>query len=103
MAATPGSDHWRKLEELFYGALDLEPSERPAFLDRSCGSDSELRQEVEILLNSSDRTWGFFQRPLRAIAGQVTAASDFFVQRIGDYKVIRPLGEGGMGKVYLAV
>ena len=102
MAATPGSDHWRKLEELFYGALDLEPSERPAFLDRSCGSDFELREEVEILLNSSDRTWGFFQRPLRAIAGQVTAASDFFVQRIGDYKVIRPLGEGGMGKVYLA-
>jgi len=102
MAANPGSDHWRKLEELFYAALDLAPSERPSFLDHSCEADSALRREVEILLNSSDKTWGFFQKPLQAAAEQVTAGSDFFGQRIGDYKVIRLMGEGGMGKVYLA-
>jgi serine/threonine-protein kinase len=102
MAETPGNDHWRKLEELFYAALDLEPSERPAFLDRSCGADSELRREVEVLLNSSEKTWGFFQKPLQAVAEQVAQSSESAGQRLGDYKIIRLLGEGGMGKVYLA-
>ena len=102
MAANPRSDHWRKLEELFYAALDLAQPDRASFLDRSCGTDSELRREVEILLRSSGETWGFFQKPLEEVAGRVAATSDFFGQRIGAYKISRLLGEGGMGKVYLA-
>jgi len=101
MVANPGNEHWRKLEELFYAALDLEPAQRPAFLDRACASNPELRQEVETLLNSSEKTWGFFQKPLQEAAQQVAATSDS-AQRFGDYQVIRLLGEGGMGKVFLA-
>src|SRR5580704_300067 len=102
MAANPGNDHWRQLEELFYAALDLDPAERAAFLDRSCGSNAEVRREVDVLLSSSEKTWGFFQKPLQAVAERVTMDSESDGPRLGDYKVIRQIGEGGMGKVYLA-
>jgi serine/threonine protein kinase/tetratricopeptide (TPR) repeat protein len=102
MAANPGNDHWRQLEELFYAALDLDPADRAAFLDRSCGSNAEVRREVDVLLSSSEKTWGFFQKPLQAVAERVTMDSESDGPRLGDYKVIRQIGEGGMGKVYLA-
>jgi eukaryotic-like serine/threonine-protein kinase len=102
MAANAGKDHWQLLEELFYEALDQEPSQREAFLDRCCEGNAGLRNEVEVLLNSADKTWGFFQKPFQAAAQQVAPGAAVTGQRIGTYEVIRLLGEGGMGKVYLA-
>ncbi len=102
MAANPGRDHWQLLEQVFYEALDLEASERVAFLERSCEGDSALRDEVEALLNSADKTWGFFQKPFQAAAQREAPGNDVSGQQIGAYEIIRLLGEGGMGKVYLA-
>jgi len=102
MAVNPGNDHWRQLEELFYAALDLDPAERAAFLDRSCGSNAEVRREVDVLLSSSEKTWGFFQKPLQEAAELITMDSEPDGHRLDDYKVIRQIGEGGMSKVYLA-
>jgi serine/threonine protein kinase/tetratricopeptide (TPR) repeat protein len=95
---------WRQIEDLFQAALDCESVRREAFLDSACGHDTSLRQEVESLLASYDKgsfteTPAFVEglklleeRDERSLAGQ----------NIGPYKVIRKLGQGGMGAVYLA-
>jgi serine/threonine protein kinase/tetratricopeptide (TPR) repeat protein len=100
VAAASSADHWGRLEKLFYQALELEPSARAHLLDEACGGDAGLRQEVESLLESSQKTSGL----LRGLVEQ--AAQEFTVksagQRAGPYQITGLLGEGGMGKVYLA-
>src|SRR5579871_2005161 len=97
-------DRWRRLEEIFLAAADLPKTERAVLLDAECGDDLDLRKDVESLLDSDDQSEGFIVRPLQAIAQNITDAEDVNVgHKIGPYRVLKTLGEGGMGKVYLAV
>jgi hypothetical protein len=68
MASATDSDHWNRLEKLFYQALDLEPAARIAFLNQACGDNATLRKEVESLLISSDKTFSFLQKPIEVTA-----------------------------------
>ena len=52
-------DRWRRIEELFHAALDLPPAERDAYLQQSCGPDTELRKEVHSLLQSAEESIDF--------------------------------------------
>jgi WD40 repeat protein/serine/threonine protein kinase len=90
-----------KEERIFEGALGLGAGERGAYLDRECGGDAELRRRVEGLLDALDRAGAFMRAPAAGAAGagmQREQAGD----RIGRYKLLQAIGEGGCGVVYMA-
>lgn len=100
MTAPSSSDHWERLEKLFYQAMDLDPAARPAFLDEACSGNSQLRKEVQSLLDSANQSVAFLRNRVERAAQRL--AREDLGQRIGPYRLIGRLGEGGMGKVYLA-
>jgi len=101
---------WAEIKAVVATALDTPTANRRAYLDDACGTDAELRREVESLLVAA-------QGPdsLPAARAAVAAASASYAieaesilrgaieQTLGDrYEIVRPLGSGGMGAVFLA-
>jgi len=91
---------WTRVRSLLERALDVDDAERAAWVAAECGGDRELRRDVEALL-ASDARAGTFDPPdgaslARALAVPTQGA------RIGPYELVRRLGEGGMGAVFLA-
>ncbi|MGQ0720942.1 MAG: protein kinase domain-containing protein [Candidatus Eiseniibacteriota bacterium] len=84
-------ERWSRLQELFADLLDTPAPERPAFLDREVGADTELRAELERLLALTGSAGGFLAAPVTDSPGAV-----------GPYRLLEVLGEGGFGVVYLA-
>ena len=72
---TPARKRWRELEQLLDAALDLRAEERGAFLDRACGSDAELRRDLERLVHSCEAAQDFLQEPAPAFAAPPSAQS----------------------------
>jgi serine/threonine protein kinase/TolB-like protein len=106
MASSSGSDHWRRLEALFYGALELKPEARLEYLDQNCGADAELRREVEALLTSAEKPMDFLEKPVIEAAHQMMEQDRHKTKTAGTclahYEIKSMLGAGGMGEVYLA-
>ena len=96
---------FQTIEEIFHSARDQEPEQMGPFLDSACAGDAELRAEVELLLASHRRASSFIELPAIGLANRILqseSASVLVGQRFGHYELIRPLGAGGMGEVYLA-
>lgn len=104
---------WRRIDELFSRARALDGPERERFLDEACAGDAALHTELVSLLAASADD-GFLSSPaIDLAAGKLDApVADVGVrssservppgERIAHYRVMRHLGEGGMGVVYEA-
>src|SRR5262245_15217337 len=89
---------------IFKAAVKLSPEQRAAYLDRACGTDHTLRREVESLLRAHEDADSFLQsQPARppATVGDGRLAEGPGT-RLGPYKLLQQIGEGGMGVVYMA-
>src|SRR5215813_12089214 len=96
-------ERWKLVDQLLQEALEREPAERPAFLDQACGDDHELRREVESLIGFHGRAETFIEAPPAEVAAALLRAKETRAgQTIGHYEIVREIGSGGMGKVYLA-
>ena len=94
-------DRWRQIKEILAAALDAAPEDRPALLERLCRNDIEVRAEVQKLLALEARADEALDS--RAVPGSVLRET--LGQKppdvIGPYRILRELGHGGMGVVYL--
>jgi serine/threonine protein kinase len=95
-------DRWRRIDELFRAAVECEPARRAELLNESCQGDELLREEVESLL-AADHSGNFtdvsaYHDAVRLLHNHQQLAG----RHIGPYRVVRELGVGGMGTVYLA-
>ncbi|MGI8890899.1 MAG: protein kinase domain-containing protein [Chthoniobacterales bacterium] len=97
------SDEYDRLQEIFLAAVDLPKKEQSVYLESECGDDARLREEVESLIAADSQTDGFTEQIDSAIPGDVFPDAPIDLgQQFGAYRILRELGRGGLGMVYLA-
>ncbi|MBA2244472.1 MAG: protein kinase, partial [Gemmatimonadetes bacterium] len=87
---------------LFDAALELPAAERAAFLTDTCGEDAELRAEVERYLRADAASPPLFEASLSGLVAPPPDEPALDGRVVGPYRLLRELGRGGMGTVYLA-
>ena len=97
-------ERWQQIEQILAAAMPLAPGERDAFLAQACGSDENLRHEVESLLHFQPNLETFLEAPPAAIAADLLATEQIerAGQMINHYQILQAIGHGGMGEVYQA-
>ncbi len=97
------SEQYKRAKKLFLAACDLEPERRAAFLDQECSDNGDLRAEVEELLaHDHEALRSSVVEPDQTVRAAPEKGNGE-PRQIGSYRVIRELGRGGMGVVYLAI
>jgi serine/threonine protein kinase len=96
---------WQKIEEIFNATLSLPHPEREVFLNSACRDDTALRRELDLLLTEAEHPDQFLSESTFALGAQILSSSGPEASagdKLENYRVVRPIGRGGMGEVYLA-
>jgi len=89
-------ERWEQITEIYNQAAELDGAARDRYLEEACGTDPQLRNEVESLLEADRNAGEFISTP---VVGSMESWSGQFV---GHYQIMSRIGSGGMGEVYLA-
>ena len=105
-------ERWSRVEALFHASLDLAAEDRERFLRAECGPDDALRAEIESLLERARGSGAFLEASALEDAARAristaaepppggSPAPDLSGEVIAHFRIVRRLGEGGMGVVY---
>ncbi len=96
---------WQKIKGLFDAAVELDEKNRAKFLAEACGGDNELLAEVEKMLDSYKESESFLEEPAALAVAELILDSNAKLsagRTIGHYEIVKQIGVGGMGEVYLA-
>src|SRR6185369_5285038 len=99
-------ERFQQIDRIFQQVLDQPPDERASFLQNACAGDLELHNEVqELLAHEAGRNGLSLSIRVSAVANDIVEnqAPNLEGRRIGAYQVLRRIGRGGMGEVYLAL
>jgi eukaryotic-like serine/threonine-protein kinase len=95
------SARWERVQALFHDAVDLPPTERHDYLRAACGGDDGLIAEVLTFIEEDERGASPLDRDVAHMAGRLLNDATA-LHEIGPYRIVRVIGEGGMGVVFLA-
>ncbi len=96
-------ERWQRVEELFAWAIERDRGTRSAELAARCAGDGNLREEVDSLVAAWESSVDFLETPATQRVARAADENDpRRGARIGRYRIVRPIGRGGMGVVYEA-